>query len=155
LKYSAIRERIVPHDYYIDAKNIDELRDMSFVFLAMDGGATKKLIVKSLETFNLPFVDVGMGIYEASGSLGGAVRVTTSTPQQRAHVWDRDRIPFADADEDNDYDRNIQIADLNSLNAALAVIKWKKLFDFYCDLEREHSSVYTVDGDHLVNEDQA
>ena len=36
----------------------------------------------------------------------------------------------------------------------LAVIKWKKLSGFYCDLEREHHSTYTLDGNMLLNEDQ-
>jgi hypothetical protein len=55
---------------------------------------------------------------------------------------------------ENDYSHNIQIAELNALNAALAVIKWKKLCGFYQDLEREHCSVYTINGNHIANEDQ-
>jgi len=54
----------------------------------------------------------------------------------------------------NSEKKNIQIADLNMLNAAFAVIKWKKLLGFYKDLENEHFSTYTVDGNLLVNEDQ-
>ena len=44
---------------------------------------------------------------------------------------------------------------MNALNAALAVIKWKKLFGFYRDLENEHFSAYTLDGDSIVNENHA
>ena len=40
-------------------------------------------------------------------------------------------MSFEDTPGDDDYNRNIQIADLNALNAAFAVIKWKKLFGFY------------------------
>jgi len=79
------------------------------------------------------------------------LRVTTITPQKRAHVWEKDRIPFSDGDGNDEYFRNIQIADLNALNAALAVIKWKKLFGFYRDLEHDHFSTYTIDGNTLVN----
>ena len=61
-------------------------------------------------------------------------RVTTSTETRAA----RRRIPCSEADPENEYDRNIQIADLNMLNAALAVVKWKKLFGFYADNESEH-----------------
>lgn len=32
------------------------------------------------------------------------------------------------------------------LNAGLAVVKWKKLFGFYLDLEGEHFSVLSIDG---------
>jgi len=63
-------------------------------------------------------------------------------------------IVFTDGAVNNDYSRNIQIADLNALNAALAVIKWKKLFGFYLDLDREHHSTYTIDGNMLTNDDR-
>ena len=43
----------------------------------------------------------------------------------------------------------------SALNAAIAVIKWKKLFGFYRDLDREHHSTYTIDGNMLLNEDKA
>ncbi|MBL9081849.1 MAG: hypothetical protein JNK76_08600 [Planctomycetales bacterium] len=55
---------------------------------------------------------------------------------------------------DNDYSRNIQVAEVNALNAALAVIKWKKHCGYYPELEHEHCSVYTIDGNTIANEDQ-
>ncbi len=61
----------------------------------------------------------------------------------------------ADAGVDDDYDRNIQVADLNALNSALAVIKWKKLCGFYLDYEKEHHSTYTIDCNMLTSDDQA
>jgi hypothetical protein len=66
-----------------------------------------------------------------------------------------DRIPFSDGDGPDEYRTNIQIADLNALNAVLAVVKWKKLCGFYGDLDREHFCAYTLDGNSLVNEDKA
>ena len=88
-----------------------------------------------------------MDTYE---SLLGHVRLTTSTSRKRDHV--RTRIGFTD-DGDNEYSRNIQIADLNALNAAFAVIKWKKIFGFYRDPEGEHHSTYEVDGNIIHNEE--
>jgi hypothetical protein len=41
---------------------------------------------------------------------------------------------------------------LNALNAALAVIKWKKLMGFYQDLDFEHHCTYTIGGNMLRNE---
>jgi hypothetical protein len=96
-----------------------------------------------------------MGLDEHDATIGGIVRVTTSTPNQRQHVWDNQRITFADPDaEVNEYARNIQVADLNCLNACLAVIRWKKLCGFYRDLEGEHNTLSTVDGNHLLKEDR-
>ena len=146
-----MRRNIVPHDRHVDEDNIDELRDASFVFIAIDGGPSKRLIIDRLEEFDVPFIDTGMGIYQEGESLGGIVRTTASTSDQRQHL--RARISFADAGDDA-YEQNIQIADLNMLNAVLAVIKWKKLFGFYFDFEHEFSSMYTIDGNHLLNEDQ-
>ena len=153
-QYSRIRRHIVAHDCYVDASNVDQLRGMGFVFLCLDSGAARKLIVEKLEEFGIPFIDVGMGVYQGDGSLGGILRITSSTVEQREHVRAKDRIPFSEGDDNNDYSRNIQVADLNALNAALAVIKWKKLFRFYLDLENEHHSTYTIDGNILTNEDQ-
>jgi hypothetical protein len=63
-------------------------------------------------------------------------------------------VPFSDGDGQNEYALNIQIADLNALNAALAVIKWKKLFGFYVDLDAEHHCSYTIDGNALINDNR-
>jgi hypothetical protein len=153
--YSKMRRGIFGHEVYIDATNVDQLQGMYFVFLCLDRGGAKRLIVEKLEEYVIPFVDVGMGVDMTDESLGGILRVTTSTPEQRKHVWEKNRIPFPDSDGKNDYDRNIQIADLNALNAALAVIKWKKLFGFYRDIDHEHFSTYTIDGNMLINEDKS
>ena len=48
---------------------------------------------------------------------------------------------------------NVQIADLNSLNATLAVIKWKKLCGVYQDLEGEHHSTYSTNVNALTSDE--
>ncbi len=154
--YGQMHRHIVAHPYALGDANAAELDEMGFVFLCMDSGPDKRALVQRLETSAVPFIDVGMGLDEADGSIGGILRVTTSTPTQRQHVWDSQRITFEDPDDPvNEYARNIQVADLNALNASLAVVRWKKLFGFYRDLEHEHFALYTVDGNHLINEDQA
>ena len=151
-KYSAIRRNIVDHPVFIDASNVDQLQQMDFVFLCVDRGATRQLIVDKLEECGKSFIDVGMGVELKNERLLGILRVTTSTANQRAA---KRRIPFHDGAVDNEYATNIQIADLNALNAALAVIKWKKLWQFYLDLEGEHNCTYMIDGNELNNEEQA
>jgi hypothetical protein len=153
-KYDAMRRGIVAHPVNIDETNVAELKEMAFVFLAMDSGPAKKLIVENLEDYDLPFIDVGMGVYWTGDALAGIVRMTASVPSHRRHVWEGQRLSFSEVVGD-DYDSNIQIADLNALNAVLAVLKWKKLFGFYADLEHELCSAYTIDGNHLLNEDKA
>ena len=155
-RYSPMRRQVVAHAIYVDGSNVDELCEMDFVFIAVDDGAARRIIVDTLQAAGVRFADVGIGIYSADDMLGGQVRVTTSTPRKRDHVREHDRIPFAAADDPaNEYRSNVQIADLNMLNAALAVIKWKKLCGFYVDLDDEHHSVYEIDGNFIHNEDTA
>lgn len=150
--YRKMHRGIVDHPVYLDAGNMEELRGMNFAFVCLDKGSPKELIVEKLEEFNIPFTDVGMGIHLTENALGGIMRVTTSTAQLRDHF--RSRVSFVDAPGDDEYNRNIQIADLNALNAALAVIKWKKLFGFYRDLKSEHHSQFSIDTNLLLNEDR-
>jgi len=153
-KYSKMHRGIVGHDSFLDSSGLPLLRGMTFAFLCLDSGEHKVAIIEELERNRIPFVDVGMGLQIVEGSLFGVLRVTTSTEKMRSHVKAKRRIPLV-ASANNEYSTNIQIADLNALNAALAVIKWKKLLGFYGDLEREHFSTYTVDGNVLTNEDAA
>lgn len=152
-QYSRMHRRVIPHEFFLDEDNVEQIRQMNFVFLCLDRGSNKRALVGKLEEWGTPFIDVGMGVEVVDESLRGLVRVTASTPQKRDHV--RHRVPFSDGDIDNDYARNIQIAELNALNAALAVIKWKKLYGVYQDLEREHCAAYMINCNTLANADQA
>jgi hypothetical protein len=149
--YSNMRSAIVPHREFVCDGNVAQVMTADFVFLSLDTGAAKRLLIGRLEAVGRPFIDVGMGVHEVDGSLGGLLRVTTSTSarQQPASL----RLSFGD-DGPQDYATNIQIADLNALNAALAVIRWKKHLGFYSDLEREHHSTYQLDGNEITNEDR-
>lgn len=149
--YSRMHTGIVAHEEHIDASSVDQLRDMACVFLCIGAGKGKKMIVEKLEEFGVLFIDVGMGLYAANETLGGILRVTTSTPENRAIA--RGRMSFAENDEVNEYDKNIQVADLNALNAVLAVIRWKKLRGVYFDHKNERFSSYTIGGNMLLNED--
>ncbi|MCG3138761.1 MAG: hypothetical protein HJJLKODD_02629 [Phycisphaerae bacterium] len=150
--YSKMHRRIISHSVLLDASNLNLLDGVTFAFLCMDGGPNKELVVKKLESLGAGFVDVGMGLELVDGSLGGIVRVTASMPVKRDHL--PRRVSFAAAGADDVYHSNIQVADMNALNAALAVIKWKKLRGFYRDLEQEYHCTYTTDGSLLLNGDQ-
>ncbi len=152
--YSNMHKHIVPHAYRIDDANIEELKSYSFAFVAIDNGATREMICDALETYDVPFIDCGIGVQLDNGQLAGVIRTTCSSEKMRDHIKINHRIPFADDNEINEYTQNIQIADLNSLNAVMAVLKWKKMREFYRDLEQEHHSTYTIDGNHLLNDDQ-
>jgi hypothetical protein len=46
-----------------------------------------------------------------------------------------------------------QIGCQNALNAALAVIKWKKLCGYMDDVTKEHYCAYTIRSNQLISED--
>ncbi|MET3465105.1 ThiF family adenylyltransferase [Variovorax atrisoli] len=151
--YAKMRRGIVPHQEYIGEENVANLQGFDFVFLCMDTGPAKKLIVETLQTAETPFIDTGMDVQmlEDSLQLFAVCRVTTSTSTKRDHL--ARRISYAPRAEDGDYERNIQIADLNALTAVMAVIRWKKLCGFYQDIEGEHDSTYTTNC-HLLTGDE-
>ena len=148
--YSNMHRRVVAHAVKLDASSVHLLDGITFAFLCMDAGESKRMIVRTLEENGAPFVDVGMGLELDDGSLGGILRVTASTPEKRDHVH-QGRIPFTGGGKDDIYVSNIQVADLNALNAVLAIVKWKKIRGFYRDLEQEHHCTYTTDGNALDN----
>lgn len=147
--YGRMRRGVVAHPYPVDAERVGELAGMHTVFLALDDGESKRTIVDFLDASDITFIDVGMGLYRGEEGLAGSLRVTTSTPQNRDV---RSRIPMDAAGDDDPYSTNIQTAELNALNATLAVVRWKKLMGFYADLDDERQTTYTIDGNHLLNE---
>lgn len=150
--YARMHRGIVAVPQAIGPDTLDRLDGVDFAFLSLDAGEAKAALVGRLNDRGISFIDIGMGLELGEQGLSGILRVTTSTPAARASGA---RIPLAGGGAGDLYASNIQVADLNALNAVLAVIKWKKLCGFYCDLEREHHSTYTLDGNMLLNEDQS
>jgi hypothetical protein len=152
--YGQMHRRIIAHPVRLTSTNVQVLDGVTFAFIAMDDGLEKLAVVEKLEAIGAVFIDVGMGLtLEEELSLGGILRVTVSKPGHRDVL--RDRVSFAEKEAGGIYDSNIQVADLNSLNADLAVIKWKKIRGFYRDLEGELHMSYTTDGNMLLSKEQA
>lgn len=151
--YSRMHRNIIAHPIYLRDDKLPLLDGVTFAFLCMDAGEDKKAVVGKLEAIGASFVDVGMGLELNDGSLGGILRVTASTPEKRDHVHGG-RVSFTGGGAEDLYSTNIQVADLNALNATLAVIKWKKLRGFYRDVVSEHHCTYTTDGNLLINGDE-
>jgi hypothetical protein len=147
--YSRMHRNIVAYPEMLGRDNLNLLDGVTFAFIAIDDGPDKLAIVDKLEAIGASFIDVGMGLTLEDDSLGGILRATASIPGRRDIL--RKKVSFAPKDAGGIYESNIQVADLNSLNADLAVIKWKKLRGYYRDLERELHTSYTTDGNLLLN----
>ncbi len=147
--YQNIHKRIIPHPYYVYKDNFVHIADMDFVFVAIDGGPSRNVLLALLIQHELPFIDVGLGIGEVNDTLEGMARITCGTPSVIHHS--RGHLSTSAIDNDDDYHTPIQIADMNMLTAALAIIRWKKYLGFYSDLEHEFHSIYSIDGNCIIN----
>lgn len=149
--YANMRRGIVAHDVFLDPGNVALLDGLDFVFVCMDVGAAKRAVIQRLVANGTPFIDVGMGVVLDDGQLSGIVRTTTSTVATRERA--APHLSFAEGDAGaNEYASNIQIAELNALNAALAVIRWKKLFGVYRDTRGELYAGYSIASGEMVVE---
>jgi hypothetical protein len=141
--YDPFRSGIVCHPYYITGSNVDELAGFDFVFVSVDDGLSRGLICKYLQDNGIPFIDVGMGLEKNdTNSLLGLCRVTLGTPLKNDHL--ASYLPVADDQADDLYKSNIQVADMNAMNAILAVIKWKQFYGFYIDYDQAHNLSFSV-----------
>jgi molybdopterin/thiamine biosynthesis adenylyltransferase len=149
--YSKFRQGIFPHELSIDASNLDLLNKMDFIFLCVDSGMDRKIIIKHLLNNKIPFIDTGIGLHFENGeTLSGQARITTFVNTKDSHI--EKRVPMGD-NVDNEYSSNIQIAELNSLTAAIAVIRWKKFLGFYSDSSQELNTIYMLSENLMINED--
>ncbi|WUH94307.1 ThiF family adenylyltransferase [Streptomyces sp. NBC_00433] len=148
--YSRMRRGIEAHPVNITSKNVGELLDADFVFLAMDTGQDKKVIIEALTVNGVPFIDTGVGVSKDADGIDGQVRITASLPGRTEHI-ERDGLVSYFSGEDAEYDTNLQVAELNSFTANLAIFRYKKYLGFYADTESELHTVYAVDSNGLYS----
>ncbi|EGQ7949776.1 TPA: ThiF family adenylyltransferase [Vibrio parahaemolyticus] len=146
--YSQMHKNIEIVDEFITTENVSILKDCDFVFLSVDSGSARKLLTDYLVEVGIAFIDVGLGIerLELEGGdavLRGSCRVTLATPEKHDHL--SKYLVFTDDDPDEAlYKSNIQVADMNGMNAMLAVGLWKQYKSFYQgECNNPHNMVYT------------
>jgi hypothetical protein len=148
--YSEMHNGIFPHREYITPENMSLLANYDFVFISVDKNPVRYFITNHLFSISVPFIDVGLGVNAVEGALLGSIRVTIGTDKMHSHL--KERIGEDETDV-NEYASNIQIADLNCMNATMAVIAWKRFVGFYQDLKKAHNSLYFINTGKLLNED--
>lgn len=141
--YSRMHRGIVAHAERMQRGRLGVLDDMDFVFLCIDELEPKRAICRRLEKAGIPFIDTGIGVEVDADGVFGLLRVTTSTKETRKAALDS--IPGGHGGQDDAYRSNVQVADLNALSAALAVIRWKRMFGFYRNGADEYLSVFDVE----------
>jgi len=148
--YARMRKGIHPHPSYLDDENLSELDNFDFVFLCVDKGGVRRMLGEYLIARGIPFADTGMELTmlpEANAILG-TCRATLCTARKSDHF--SRCAPQGDAPGDDLYLSNIQVADMNMLNAVLAVQLWKKHCTFYLDHWQPHHHTYSIDSASLT-----
>lgn len=142
--YDPMRKGIIPHPDYVSEGNIQDLVGFDFVFVSVDKGPARKLICNFLKNAGVPFIDVGMGLtkMEDTMSVRGNCRVTLCTPEKNDHL---DTCIDVHDDIADEIYSNVQVADMNDLNAVIAVLRWKQYFQFYSDSEQAHNLTFSID----------
>jgi len=135
--YSRMHTGITAHTEFVTEDNLDLLADCTFVFMAAADAEDKPAILRWLGERGIPCIEVGMGVRDEDGKLSGLLAVVNRFDQGATDV-----APVVGGA--NEYDRNIQTADLNALNAILAVIEWKKFLGYYAELEPRDEVVYRL-----------
>jgi hypothetical protein len=148
-EYSRMRTGITAHPVSLTADNLSLLEGATFVFLAAADAEARPEIMRWLRDRGVPFIDVGMSFREGEGGLTGMAKVTSYMP------GDDIALPTAPATPpgQDDYSSNVQIAELNALNAALAVIRWKRYLGFYATHTASNQTVYKLYLNELRNGD--
>lgn len=129
-RYDNFRKGLSIMPKFIDGSCTNDLNEVTFAFVCVDKGSSRSNIFDLLISKGIPFIDVGMGLDRKRGSINGQLR-TIYYPSEKSQIMrDKGLAPLTDKSDDL-YKTNIQISELNALNACLAVIKFKQLRGFY------------------------
>lgn len=137
-QFSHMHTGITAHPHHITPDTLHLLEGCTFVFLAAGEAEEKDMILTWLKDRRIPAIEVGMGIRDEGGRLSGLLAVVNHFPgMPEAKVTTVAGVP-------NEYDRNIQVSDLNCLNAVLAVGNWKRYLGYYAHVRQVDETVYKV-----------
>jgi hypothetical protein len=131
-RYGDFRSGLTLSRKFIDATSIEEMKGVTFAFVCVDKGSSRAGIFELLLALRIPFIDVGLGLHRRQGPLNGLVRVTYYSAEDGQKVKDQQLAEMTDR-PDEEYRTNIQISELNAINACLAAIKFKQIRGFYFD----------------------
>ena len=156
-RYENFRDGLSATPNYVDATCNDDLDGVTFAFVCVDKGLSRAGIFDLLLAKGIPFIDVGMGLNRKRGPLNGMLRTTYYSAANGQETRTKNLATLADGPDD-EYRTQVQISELNALNASLAVIKFKQLRGFYFEevpyfhLVLELGDL-TMEGEIEINED--
>jgi hypothetical protein len=131
-RYENFRHGLSVEPKYLDASSEEDLAGVTFAFVCVDKGSSRAALFDLLIRKGIPFIDVGMGLKRKGGGLSGMVRATFVEAGDPHNLRTSGLVEMTD-NADDLYRTNIQIGELNALNATLAVIRFKQLRGYYVE----------------------
>lgn len=143
-RYENFRHGLSIENVYIGSDNSESLKGVTFAFVCVDKGSARSEIFDVLISMGIPYIDVGMGLQrEKNLSLKGMLRATYYSAENSRNI--RGKGLAEEVDNPNDlYKSNIQISELNALNACLAVVQYKQIVGFYSNKNSYHHMLFNI-----------
>jgi hypothetical protein len=142
-RYDNFRTGVSITPKFLDATCAEDLQGATFAFVSVDKGSARASIFDLLISMGIPFIDVEMGLHRKRGPLAGMLCTTYYSPERARELRNMGLAELSDGPDD-EYRANIQIGELNALNACLAVIRFKQLRGFYLDEVNDFEQVFKV-----------
>jgi len=143
LRYDSFRKGLTAAPKFIDASCTEDLDGVTFAFVCVDRGSSRAGVFDLLLARGIPFIDVGMGLRRQGSALTGTLRTTYYSSSDGQKVKDMQLAELSDSPDDL-YRSNIQISELNALNACLAVIRFKQSRGFYLEEVPYYSVLFDI-----------
>ena len=121
--YSEYDSKIFPNN--IDVNDITSLNEIDFAFVSLDNFKARSSITTVLMSSNIPFIVVGMSMDFQNNNKDTYFASCTTSIYVEGEVYENEK------DSVDAYKQNIQIYEMNSLNANIAIIMFKKWSKFY------------------------
>lgn len=152
-RYDGFRHGLKIAPKFILAGSEEDLGAVTFAFVCVDKGLARAAIFELLIKMEIPFIDVGMGLNRDKGPVGGMLRTTYYPVEEAQRIADKKLAPMADYPDDI-YRNNIQISELNALNASFAILKYKQIRGFYADSNKFYNMLFDIDDSRNVGENE-
>ena len=143
-RYEGFRNGLNIQSKFILSDSEADLKDVNFAFVCVDKGLSRSEVFDLLMRLNIPFIDVGMGLARDKGPISGTLRTTYYSAEDSQAIFAQRLSPLADLPDDI-YQNNIQISELNALNACMAIVKYKQIRGFYADDSHFYHMLFTID----------
>jgi hypothetical protein len=150
-RYENFRHGLTSEPKFIDSTCTTDLEGVTFAFVCVDNGTSRSGIFDLLISMGIPFIDVGMGLRRKNGALTGMLQTTYYSAEDGQKVRDKGLAQLSEKPDDI-YKTNVQIGELNALNACLAIIRFKQLRGFYFEEISQYSLLFDIADLKIVGE---